>query len=90
MEPQYIHIYSGRTSALTGNIDEDGRLHLTSEVYGEDYDSEKHYEFTKEETDRLFSIISLEDFIALCSEQHLIGMEGFLSDNQIRYDSFTF
>ncbi len=88
MKPQDIHFYSGGGSSLSGRIDEEGCLHLDSEVWGE-YDSECHYSFSKEETDRLFSIISLEDFIKLCQEQHLRGMEQFLMANRIKYGTIT-
>lgn len=89
MKPQDIHFYSGGGSSLIGRIDEEGCLHLDSEVWGGDYDSEKHYKFSKEETDKLFSLISLEDFIALCQEQHVRGMERFLDSNRISYGTIT-
>lgn len=89
MKEQSFDIYNERHVHLNGYITEDGCLRLDSDVYGPDYDSERHYDFTKEETDRLFSIISLEDFIALCQEQHLIGMEKFLTDHHITYGTIT-
>ena len=77
----YIHLFGDITN---------GCLHLESAVYGDDYDSEKHYSFSKEETERLFSIISLEDFILLCREKRLIGMEAFLKRNNISFKTHCF
>lgn len=89
MKDQRFNIYNEQYVHLGGDIT-DGSLHLESEVYGEDYDSEKHYTFSKEETEKLFSIISLEDFIELCRKEHLIGMEQFLADHHVEYGSFVF
>lgn len=89
MKEQSFAIYNERYVHLNGDIDQDGCLKLLSEVYGEDYDSERHYSFSREETDKLFSIISLEDFISLCQEQRLAGMEKFLAENHIMYGTIT-
>ncbi len=64
----------------------DGSLELTSEVYGDDDhpDSEKHYVFSKEQTDKLFSMISLEDLIESCQRGRLFWLEAFLRRNGIR------
>ncbi len=78
----YISIYLG------GRI-RNGCLELESEVYGEEYDSEEHYIFSRKETEKLFSIVTLDEFIALCQRGHLIGMETFLRENGIRYSSVT-
>lgn len=75
-------IYSEGNSTLEGDIKE-GRLHLESCVYGEDYDSEKHYTFSKEDTDKLFSLMSLSDFIKACQEGHLMWLEDYLEENDI-------
>lgn len=48
----------------------------------------KYYSFSKEETEKLFSIISVEDFIALCKKKHVGGMEDFLEENKIAYEAF--
>lgn len=47
-------IYSEENVTLEGDVKE-GCLHLEFCVYGEDYDSEKHYSFSKEDTEKLFS-----------------------------------
>ena len=61
----------------------DGCLNIDSEVYGEDYDSEKHYMFTREETNKLFSLITLKEFIELCGNENLVGMTAYLEKNNI-------
>lgn len=58
---------------LFGSIT-NGCLHLESCVYGEVYDSEKYYDFTAEDTRKLFSIIKFNDFIASCREGHLMWL----------------
>ena len=75
-------IYSEENITLEGDI-KNGCLHLESCVYGEDYDSEKHYTFTKEDTDLLFSILSYEEFIASCRKGHLLWLEDFLESHGI-------
>ena len=82
-------IYSDKYVSLTGKI-ADGCLSLESNVYGDDHDSEKHYECSKEETEKLFKLISLDDFIKFCQKEHLLGMETFLKENNIEYRTFTY
>ena len=86
---QFITVYDEPNVHLSGEI-KAGCLHLESDVYGDDYDSEKHYSFTREETEKLFETITLEEFIALCREKHLIGMEEFLNNAGITYKTFSF
>ena len=83
--------YSERYVFLGGKI-EGGCLSMESDVAGGDQypDSEKIYSFSKEETDRLFSIISVDDFIKLCREKGVGGMEDFLEENRITFNSFAF
>lgn len=88
MEDKRFLIYANSTSSLDGNIT-DGCLSLLSEVYGADYDSEKHYKLTKEETDKLFSVITFEDFIDFCRKEMTLGLEELLSYYDIKYESFT-
>ena len=88
MNDQEFTIYWERYVYLGGKI-KNGCLQLDSEVYGDEYDSEKHYMFSKTETDRLFSLCSLSEFIELCRRGRLLGMEAFLSKNCIRYESVT-
>ena len=89
MKDQRFEIYKEQYIFLGGEII-NGCLHLRSEVYGDEYDSEKHYGFSKEETEKLFAKISLEDFIELCRKKRLSGMEEFLKENNIEYKSFTY
>ena len=83
--------YSERYVFLGGTI-EGGCLRMESDIAGDDQypDSEKIYSFSKEETEKLFSIISVDDFVKLCREKHLMGMEEFLEENDITYSSFCF
>ena len=80
--------YGDQHSSLGGSIN-DGCLHIESKVYGEDYDSEKHYSFSKDATLKLFSLISLDSFIELCKKKHIGGLEKYLSKNHIAYESIT-
>ncbi len=82
MEDLDFVIYKEKYISLAGQI-LGGCLMLDSEVCGDDFDSEKHYRFTKEQTEKLFSIIAFDDFIELCREKHLIGMEDFLNEHSI-------
>ena len=89
MQDQSFGIYGERYVSLRGDI-KDGCLHLESYVYGEEYDSEKHYTFSKEETDRLFEIVSLDEFIKLCREGYVSGMEAFFNEHGLEPSTFTF
>ena len=84
LEDRRFTIYHERYVYLGGEI-KDGCLKLTSEVMGdEDFpDREKHYIFTQEQTEKLFSVISLEDLIESCREGRLMWLEDFLSENGI-------
>ena len=88
MKNQTFNIYSESNLSLSGEIRE-GCLHLTSEVWG-DYDSEQHIDFFKDATEKLFSLISLDEFIALCRKERLLGLNKYLDDNEIERSTFTF
>ena len=87
MEDRKFTVYSEPGVYLGGEI-ENGCLHLESDVFGE-FDSEQHYSFSKEDTDKLFSVISFEDFCELCRREHLLGMDEFLEKNGIKPGVFT-
>lgn len=82
-------VYNEQYVTLNGSI-KDGCLHLESCVYGEDYDSEKYYDFTEEDTRMLFTLISFDDFIRYCKEGHLMWMETFLQENDIHPKTFCY
>lgn len=82
MKDQNISIYCERGVYFGGEI-RDGKLSLVSEVYGDDFDSERHYEFSKEMTDKLFENISVEEFIQLCRRERVSGMEDYLNRHRI-------
>ena len=77
-------IYSERYVHLSGKVSE-GCLCLDSYVYGDDYDSEAHYLFSKEETEKLFQMISLDEFIELGRQSNLLGMLEYLNQHGIVY-----
>ena len=79
-----FEIYNELYVYLGGEISK-GCLELTSEVYGDDDypDSEKHYVFTESQTEKLFSLINLEEFIDSCRRGHLLWLEWFLRENRI-------
>lgn len=86
MPNQDFTVYSERYVSLYGKI-KSGCMMLISEVEGDDYSSLKRYSFSLDETYRLLSVISLEDFFEVCREGHLEGMELFLRKNSITYNS---
>ena len=88
MKDQSFVLYREKYVFLGGKIS-DGCLELHSSVDMGDFDSERFYSFTKEETDKLFSVISLEEFKKLCRDGNLTGLEAFLGENGIMYNSFT-
>lgn len=85
----YETVYKEEKITLSGSI-KDGCLHLESCVYGDEYDSEKYYDFTAEDTSKLFSVIKHDDFIKSCKEGHLIWLEQFLEDNDIHPKTFCY
>ena len=88
MKDQSFNIYSEQNVWLYGDV-RDGVLSLTSEVYGPGYGSERHYIFTREETEKLFALCSLGEFIELCRRERLAGMEDFLRENGIGFGTCT-
>ena len=84
-------IYNEQYVYLGGRIHA-GCLELTSEVTGDDIypDSEKHYIFSETQTEKLFSLISLEEFVASCQSGHLLWMEHFLRTHGIRPKEWTY
>lgn len=84
MPDMNLSIYSSGGSNLRGTIT-NGCLHLTSEIWGDDFDSEKHYVFTEEDTNKLFSIMELDEFVEACKKGHVLWLEHFLHENDIDY-----
>ena len=83
----YFFCYGNRNVSFEGKI-VDGCLHLVS-IITDDIESEAHFTFSREETARLFSIISLNEFIDLCRAKHMTGMRKFLKDNGIEFQSMV-
>ena len=84
MEDRKFTVYNDLYVYLGGEI-KNGCLELTSEVSGGDEypDSEKHYIFSREQTEKLFSVISLEDLIESCRKGRLIWLENYLDETGI-------
>lgn len=81
-------VYSERYCSLKGQI-RDGQLYLESNVYGDDYDSEQHIEFTLDNTEKLFSLMSFEEFVGFLQEKRLIGFNEFLREKGIEAQTIT-
>ena len=81
MQDRSFTIYRDNAGFFFGDIT-NGCLHLESDVDGDGVfpDMERHYAFSREDTNRLFSLISLADFISLCRKKGLSGLERFLAD----------
>ena len=89
MNDQKFEIYNEPNVHFNGEI-KAGCLILTSSVFGDDYDSEMIYEFSRADTGKLFSILTLEDFIDFCKENHLRGLDEFLEKNDIHPETHVF
>lgn len=76
-------------NVYTGGIITDGSLRLESEVWGEEYDSERYTVLTKDATDMLFSKITFKDFIALGKEEGVYGIEELMDRYGIKYITTT-
>ncbi len=84
---QEFVVYNEKNVALTGAI-RNRCLRLESFVYGKDYDSEKYYDFTEDDTKKLFSKITIDDFIKACRDGHLMWLEEYLKENDIKPKTF--
>ena len=87
MTDEKFTIYNEKNVILRGSIS-DGRMNLESIVFG-DYDSEKYYLFSRKDTGRLLSLVSLDQFIDICRTTRLSGMEDFLKKHDIHPETFT-
>ena len=45
--------------------------------------------FSKEATEKLFSLLTLESFIEMCKCVTLLEMEKFFEENDIKYESIV-
>ena len=80
--------YIERFVCLEGKI-KDGQLYMDSEVWGDEYDSEKHYRLTKEDTEKLFSEMTLDQFIEFCRKERTLGMEALFKALELDVWSMT-
>ena len=91
MKDQGFVIYADRYVYLGGKIEE-GCLRLESEVDGggDFVDSAQYVTLSKEETDKLFTICSLEEFIEIGRKERYGGLLSFLGKNGIKFDCAGF
>ncbi|MGN1168075.1 MAG: HD domain-containing protein, partial [Lachnospiraceae bacterium] len=88
VQDQSFTIYSENSRGLYGKLKQ-GCLELISEVYGEDYNSEKHYRLTKEDTFKLYLGVGIEKFCELCRQGGTEAMEHALNANGIQYEEYV-
>lgn len=82
-----IQIYA-RDNVFLDAIIEDDALTIVSNVFG-DFDSEKTYSFSKEQTERLFRLMKFEDFISTLREKDIEWMEDYLKEVNIKPATFV-
>ena len=88
MKNQKITICVERGYYFGGEI-ENGKLSLVSEVYGDDFESERRYEFSRQETTRLFEIVSVDGFVEMCKQEGTTGLDMFLQNHHITCQCVT-
>jgi hypothetical protein len=88
MEKERFVIRDDEHVSLTGRI-ASGCLHLASCIYDEDFESDMYYDFTKEDTDKLFQVLSFDEFIELCINEGLLGLNEFLKEHDIKVDKYV-
>ena len=88
MKDQKISICVERGYYFGGEI-ENGKLSLVSEVYGDDFESERRYEFSQQETTRLFEIVSVDGFVEMCKQEGTAGLDDFLREQNITCQCVT-
>ncbi len=80
-------IYKEDGVSLSGVIN-NNCLHLESFIYGKFGDSEKYYDFTEEDTRKIFELLPFEEFINFLQIGKLEWLEKFLEKNEINVKSF--
>ena len=75
-------IKSEKNYSFYGNITQ-GEIHLTSTVRGDDWDSEKLYTFSKEDTAYILSLMSIEEFRDFCAEKDVEGLDEFIKEHHL-------
>ncbi len=87
METRKFDIYHNRGVYLGGTL-HNGCLSLLSEVYGP-RDSEAHYTLDRKNTQKLLSIITLDELIEYGRRYLLIGLIDLFEKNQIMYSEYV-
>lgn len=88
MKDMSIDVYERRPVYLHAIIKDD-ELTIVSNVFGEHFESEKTYSFTKDQTDRLFKLMKFEDFIKTLREKDIEWMEEYLKEVNIKPATFV-
>lgn len=75
-------------AAYLGYEVKNGCLQIESEVHGE-HESEKHYLFSVEDSEKIFTLMTQAQFEDLCKTKNVKGLEAFLEENDIHPKTFT-
>lgn len=67
----------------------DGEMHLTSEVHGDDFDSEQHIIFSKADTERILSMMTLKEFRDFYGKVGTLGLEEFIKEHKLKPNTIT-
>lgn len=89
MKDQHFHIVHKEYESRWGDI-ENGCLHVEANTYFEDYAPERQWFLTKEDTDKLFSIMTLEEFIKFASAANWEEIEDMFEKHGIEPEIFIF
>lgn len=82
MKDGKVVIYQTNVSHMIARFT-DGSLDIESTIYGNDdfWESEKHYVFNKQQTEKLLSIISIEELCKKCKSA--MWLEQFLEKHNL-------
>ena len=88
IEDTKFSIKSGSCVSRYGEI-KDGEMHLTSEVYGDDFDSEQHISFSKADTKRILSMMTLDEFCDFYGKVGTLGLNDFIREHKLKPKTIT-
>ena len=88
MENKSFTIYSEQYVYCCGEI-VNGKLEITSDVYG-DYDSELIYSLSRMDTEKLFSNMTLDEFIERVRADHISGLDNIFQELDIHPNKMCF
>ena len=70
-------------------VDQHHDLFGAAQAAGPQQQAQDAGDLSKSESEKLFELISLEEFIDLCRKEKLIGMEEFFHKNDIQVQTFV-